>query len=131
MNFGIIGCGGIADRRTIPGMIESDEVKITAVQDSNFEIARTVAEKYGVDRVCESAAELAGRDDIEAVYIGTPVFAHGAQVMAAADAGKHVLCEKPLALSVRETKKIIEHCDKRGVTLQVGFMMRYHSTNYD
>ena len=126
MDFGIIGCGGIADRRTIPGMIESDEVRITAVQDINGEIARKVAEKYGVDRVCGSAAELAGLDDVEAVYIGTPVFAHGDQVMAAADAGKHVLCEKPLALSVKETEKIIEHCDKRGVTLQVGFMMRYH-----
>jgi predicted dehydrogenase len=70
--------------------------------------------------------DLLGDDDIEAVYIGSPVFVHHDQVTKAADAGKHVLCEKPLGLSADETRRLIEHCERKGVTLQVGFMMRYH-----
>jgi len=126
MNFGIIGCGGIADRRTIPGMIESDKVKILAVEDISKELAKKVSQKYGLTEYTNSEDELLKNDNIQAVYIGSPVFAHAKQVMKAADAGKHILCEKPLALSTRETEKIIEYCEKKNITLQIGFMMRYH-----
>ncbi len=126
MNFGIIGCGGIADRRTIPGMIESDKVKILAVEDISEELAKKVSQKYGVTEYTTSEDKLLKNDNIQAVYIGAPVFAHTEQIIKAADAGKHILCEKPLALSTRETEKIIEYCEKKNVALQVGFMMRYH-----
>jgi predicted dehydrogenase len=60
------------------------------------------------------------------VYIGTPLWVHGEQIRKAADAGKHILCEKPLAISIKETEKLIDYCEKKRVVLQVGFMMRYH-----
>jgi predicted dehydrogenase len=126
MNFGIIGCGGIADRRTIPGMLQSDKVRILDVQDINGATAKAIAQKYGVGRYSTSESEILTNDDIAAVYIGTPVDVHYDQVINSADAGKHVLCEKPLALTVKESARMIEHCEKKGVVLQVGFMMRYH-----
>ena len=126
MNFGVIGCGGIADRRTIPGMLLSRKVRIVAVEDQNAELARKVADKYKVGAHCTSEDALLKNDDVEAVYIGTPVDVHGEQIKKSADAGKHVLCEKPLAVSVKETERVIDYCEKKGVVLQVGFMMRYH-----
>jgi len=126
MNFGIIGCGGIADRRTIPAMLQSDKVKILAVQDINAEVAEKVARKYRLNQFFVSEDDILKNYDIEAVYIGSPVDVHYKQVLKSADAGKHILCEKPLARTIMETEKIIEHCTKRGITLQVGFMMRYH-----
>jgi predicted dehydrogenase len=107
-------------------MLESKEVAITAVEDVSGDIAMSVAEKYGVKAHLTSVDDLLGREDVEAVYIGTPVWAHAEQIRKAADAGKHILCEKPLALTIGETGKLIDHCAKRNVTLQVGFMMRYH-----
>jgi predicted dehydrogenase len=126
MNIGVIGCGGIADRRTMPGMLLSKRVRITAVQDAVPETARVIAEKYGVERRYTDDGELVRDDSVEAVYIGTPVFAHGPQIARAADAGKHILCEKPLALTVKETERVVDHCRKKNVILQTGFMMRYH-----
>ena len=126
MKFGIIGCGGIADRRTIPGMLKSDRVEIIAVEDVSEELSSNIAKKYSVERYCTNEDDLLRNDDVEAVYIGTPVFVHGEQIKKAVDAGKHVLCEKPLCLSIKETEKVIEYCEKKGVVLQVGFMMRYH-----
>jgi predicted dehydrogenase len=126
MKFGIIGCGGIADRRTIPGMLESKNVTITAVEDISEELAKNVAEKYSIDTFYTDVDDLLRNDDIEAVYLGTPVWVHGEQIQKSADAGRHILCEKPLAGSVRETEKLIDYCARKNVTLQVGFMMRYH-----
>jgi len=126
MNFGIIGCGGIADRRTIPGMIKSNEVNLIAIQDINPEAVERVAKKYGIPKKYTSEDELLSNNDIEAVYIGTPVYLHGTQIKKAADAGKHILCEKPLCLTEKETEEIINYCYKKDMVLQVGFMMRYH-----
>jgi len=121
MNFGIIGCGGIADRRTIPGMLKSNKIDVVAVEDASEIITKKIAKKYNIF----NEDDLMRDDTIEAVYIGTPLYIHSEQVIKAADFGKHILCEKPLAISIEETKKIIEYCYKKNVTLQVGFMMRY------
>lgn len=126
MNFGIIGCGGIADRRTIPGMLESDRVKVVAVEDISEELTQMVAKKYGVGKTFTNEDDLLRVGDIDAVYIATPVYTHEDQIRKVADAGKHILCEKPLCLTVQKTEKVISYCKNRGVTLQVGFMMRYH-----
>jgi predicted dehydrogenase len=107
-------------------MIKSDKVQIVAVEDVSEEITKSVAQKYGVQTTYTDEDELLRDDAIDAVYIGTPAHVHTDQVRKAADAGKHILCEKPLAISVRETEKIIDYCGAKGVTLQVGFMMRYH-----
>ncbi len=64
MNFGIIGCGGIADRRTIPGMIKSNKVKIVAVEDISEDLSKKVAQKYGVSSFYTEEDELLKNDEV-------------------------------------------------------------------
>ena len=126
MNIGIIGCGGIADRRTIPELIKSTKLKVVAVQDINQKCVENIAEKYKVDSCSTKEDDIISDENVEAVYIATPLHIHTAQIKKAADYGKHVLCEKPLANTLKETEEVIDYCEKKGVILQVGFMMRYH-----
>ena len=71
-----------------------------------------------------SAEDMLNDPDIDAVYIASPVFLHAQQAMAAADAGKHILIEKPLAMTAAEGQKVVEHCREKGVLIAASFMMR-------
>jgi len=126
MNIGIIGCGGIADRRTIPEIIKSPNIKLVAIQDIQYSIVKNVAQKFNISSYYTNEEDLLKNKDIEAVYIATPLYAHGLQLINAANHNKHVLCEKPLAFTIKETEEIINYFIKKDLTLQVGFMMRYH-----
>lgn len=125
VKWGVIGCGGIADRRTIPGMMEAENAELIAVMDSNKESSERVKEKYGVKYAFDRAEDLLALDEIEAVYIASPVFCHLEQVTMAAKAKKHILLEKPMGLDVKEAEKINEICKTEGVKLGVGLMMRF------
>ena len=127
IKWGIIGCGGIADRRTLPGMMLAENAECYAVMDANKEAAERVKEKYGAKYAFTDFNELLKLDEIEAVYIASPVFAHKEQAYAAAKAKKHILLEKPLGLTLQDSIDIIELCEKEGVKLGVGLMMRYHA----
>ena len=127
IRWGVIGCGGIADRRTIPGMMLADNAELVAVMDTNKEIAEKVADKYGAKYSFDNEDELLALNEIDAVYIATPVFCHKDQCVKAAKAKKHILLEKPMGLTVAESKEIAGFCEKEGVKLGVGFMMRFHS----
>ena len=127
IKWGIIGCGGIADRRTLPGMMLAENAQCYAVMDANKEAAERVKEKYGAKYAFTDFNELLKLDEIEAVYIASPVFAHKEQAYAAAKAKKHILLEKPLGLTLQDSIDIIELCEKEGVKLGVGLMMRYHA----
>jgi len=128
MKWGIIGCGGIADRRTIPGLVLSDIAKCHAVMDLNEEAVARVKEKYGAETGCTDVDTLL-KQDIEAVYIATPVGCHKEQAFKAADAGVHILLEKPMGLTTDDAKEIADYCQKKGVKLGVGFMMRFHDVH--
>jgi predicted dehydrogenase len=126
--WGVIGAGGIADRRTIPeGIMPSTRCELAAVMDADGDRVRQVAQKYGVKRATTNLAELLSWDDVQAVYIGTPVYLHAQQAIAAAQARKHILCEKPLAMSAAECRRIVTAAQANGVKLAVGYMMRFHS----
>ena len=127
IKWGVIGCGGIADRRTIPGMMLSNNAELIAVMDSNMNAAKSCKEKYNAKYAFDNIEELLKIDEIEAVYIASPVFCHKEQAIAAAKARKHILIEKPIGLSVSEAEEIAEICKKEGVKLGVGLMMRFHS----
>lgn len=126
IKWGVIGCGGIADRRTIPGMMKAGNAVLTAVMDRNVALAKTVGEKYNVASVCDGVEELL-KQDIDAVYIATPVFCHKEQAVAAIRAGKHVLMEKPVGLTVEEAKELRDIAVEEGVKLGVALMMRFHT----
>ena len=126
IKWGVIGCGGIADKRTIPGMLKAKNAVLVAVMDVNVALAKKVREKYNVPVVCESIEEILGQD-IDAVYIATPVFCHRDQAIAAIRAGKHVLIEKPVGLTAEEAKELRDMAKAANVKLGVGMMMRFHT----
>lgn len=127
VKWGVIGCGGIADRRTIPGMMLADNAELVAVMDANPEFAEKVREKYNAKYAFTDMNELLAIDEIEAVYIASPVTFHKEQAFAAAKAKKHILIEKPVSLTSEEAKEIADFCKAEGVKLGVGFMMRFHA----
>ena len=127
IKWGVIGCGGIADRRTIPGMMLAENAELVAVMDANLQAAERVKEKYNAQYAFDNIEELLAIDEIQAVYIASPVFCHKEQAFAAAKAKKHILLEKPMALTSEESKEIAAFCKQEGVKLGVGLMMRFHS----
>lgn len=128
MKWGVIGCGGIAEKRTIPGFMLSDIAECYAVMDLNKDAVERVKEKYGIKEGCTDIDELLALD-IDAVYIATPVGCHKDNVFKAADAGKHILLEKPMGITPAVAEEITEYCKKKGVKLGAGFMMRFHDVH--
>ena len=127
VKFGVIGAGGIAYRKTIPGMLEAENIELEAVMD--VENIDAIANDFGVNKAYSTAADLLADDAIEAVYIASPVELHLEQILAAAKAGKHVLCEKPLTLTLPEAEQAVKACADNGVFLQEGYMMKFHGAH--
>jgi predicted dehydrogenase len=126
LRWGVIGCGGIARRRTIPeGIVPAANAALAAVFDTDAGANAEVAARFGA-RACGSAAELL-EERIGAVYIASPAGAHFHQALECAAAGKHVLCEKPLGLSVAEAEEMAARFRAAGLQLGTGLMMRFHS----
>lgn len=127
IKWGVIGCGGIADRRTLPGMMLADNAELIAVMDAYMPAAEKCKEKYNAKYAFDKMEDVLAIDEIQAVYIASPVFCHKEQAMAAADAGKDILIEKPVGLTAAEAEEIAAYCESKGVKMGVGFMMRFHS----
>jgi predicted dehydrogenase len=125
VRWGVIGAGGIADRRTIPGMMLCDNAELVAVMEINMELAEKCRAKWGCKKAYDSEAALLADPEVDAVYIASPVFLHAKQAMAAADAGKHILIEKPLAMTAEEGQKVVDYCKEKGVLIAAGLMMRF------
>ena len=124
IKWGVIGSGGIAKRRTIPeGISKANNAELSIVFDIDAQANAEVAKDFGA-RQAASIGEMLDAD-IEAVYIATPAHLHSDQVRASAKAGKHVLCEKPLGMTVAEAEEMIEVCKQIGVKLGCAFMMRF------
>ncbi len=124
IKWAVIGSGGIARRRTIPeGIVKAQNAELAVVFDTNQAANAEVAKEYRVKQA-RSIDELleAGSD---AVYVATPAHVHAEQVRACAEAGKHVLCEKPLGMTVAEAKEMISLCRKKRIKLGCAFMMRF------
>jgi len=124
IKWGVIGSGGIAKRRTIPeGISKAGNAELSIVFDIDEQVNAEVAEKFGAGQAASIEELLDG--DIDAVYIATPACLHTEQVRACAKAGKHVLCEKPLGMTVAEAEEMIELCKQASVKLGCAFMMRF------
>jgi predicted dehydrogenase len=124
--WGVLGSGGIARRRTIPeGICPADNAELVAVYDVDGPVNQEVADEFG-GKACSSEDELLA-SECDAVYVATPANLHCSQVERAAKAGKHVLCEKPLGMTLEEGHRILAACRENGVKLGTGFMMRFHA----
>ncbi len=130
VKWGVIGACGIADRRTIPeGIIPAKNAELVAIMDVDEKRLRNVAKKYGNVRCYTKEEDLLENREIEAVYIATPTYLHYKQVLLAAKAKKHILCEKPMAMNLKQAQEMIEVCKENKVKLTLDYMMRYHSYN--
>jgi predicted dehydrogenase len=127
IKWGVIGAGGIADRKTIPGMLQAANSELVHVMD--VKNAAAIADKHGVPRCSDRVEDLLADEEVDAVYIATPVMYHFEQIRAAAEAGKHILCEKPLTMTSEQAHEAVALCDANGVKLQEGYMMRFHGAH--
>jgi predicted dehydrogenase len=124
IKWGVIGSGGIARRRTIPeGIAKAQNAELSVVFDIDQQANAEVAKEYDAAQA-ESVNALLDAD-CDAVYVATPAHVHAEQVRACTEAGKHVLCEKPLGMTVAEAEQMIALCRQKGVKLGCAFMMRF------
>lgn len=124
LRWGLIGCGDIARKRIAPALRDLDECELVAVSRARTELAESFAREFGARRWYGRWQELLADDEVDAVYIATPVHLHAEQTIAAAAAGKHVLCEKPMARSVAECDRMIDAY--RGTKLKLGVAYYRH-----
>ncbi|MDT8859228.1 Gfo/Idh/MocA family oxidoreductase [Alkalihalobacillus sp. MEB130] len=124
LKMGIIGAGGIAQDRHIPAyQLISDKVSIEAVCDVNMATAQSVAEKFGIPKVYTDYSELFS--EVDAITICTPNKFHAEITIAALEAGVHVLCEKPMAMTTKECEAMIEAANESGKVLSIGYHYRF------
>lgn len=126
LRVGIVGCGEAAQIMHLPSLrFLSDLFEVTAVCDLSATVAERVGEEWSVPvRVTDPASAVA-LDEVDAVLVATPDAHHAAVALAAIAAGKHVLVEKPLCLTLREADEIVAAQAAAGVVVQVGYMRRY------
>ena len=125
LGLGLIGCGSIAQESHLPAISQIRTAKLVAVTDIDSAKAEAAAKKFGSARVCEDYEELLEFEGVEAVDICAPTKAHAEIAVAAANAGKHVLCEKPIALTLEEADRMISACHKNQVKLMIAHSRRF------
>ena len=121
--IGIIGCGKIAQVRHIPEYAEHPEAKLLGFYDINLERAGALAAKHG-GTAYATVEELLANPDIQVVSICAANFAHAELTIAALRAGKHVLCEKPMAITLEECEAMVAEANKAGKYLMIGHNQR-------
>ncbi len=126
VRWGILGAGFIADYQFIPAVKASPRGEVVAVAARDADRAAAFAQRHAIPRSVAGYERLISDPDVEAVYVALPNSAHAEWTMAAAAAGKHVICEKPLARDAREAAVVVEACARAGVALAECFVYRYH-----
>jgi 1,5-anhydro-D-fructose reductase (1,5-anhydro-D-mannitol-forming) len=124
LGWGLIGASDIAKTRMIEAINGEPDSRVVAVMSKNEERAKRYADENGIPRHYTSVEGLLADPDVEVVYISTTNERHKAEVTAAAKAGKHVLCEKPLALSVADAREMVESCKQARVVLGTNHHLR-------
>jgi predicted dehydrogenase len=126
LRLGILSTADIARAKAVPGFRQADRVEVVAIASRDEPRARQVAAELGIDRAHGSYAALLADDAVDAVYIPLPNHLHLEWTIAAVRAGKHVLCEKPLALTADDAQRMVEAANAAGVRLMEAFMYRLH-----
>jgi 1,5-anhydro-D-fructose reductase (1,5-anhydro-D-mannitol-forming) len=129
LRWGIIGAGTIGREWMAPAIAAQPDGVLVAIASSEPERAARFAQDLGVPKVHQSVADLLADPDIDVVYISTTNEWHKPQTLAAAAAGKHVLCEKPLALSLDDAREMMAACDSAGVVLGTNHHLRNAATH--
>lgn len=126
LGWGILGTAGIADRAICPAIAQTDGADLVAVLSRDRPRGEEFARRHGGARVFTDYDKLLADADVDVVYVASPNALHADQVVAAAAAGKHVFCDKPLATSVEDARRAVEACQAAGVKLGINFQTRHH-----
>jgi predicted dehydrogenase len=126
LGWGVLGCGDITDKRVAPAINAQEGSRLVSFHSRTAARAEDFARRHGSARWTASREELLADPEVGAVYVATEHHRHCEDTVAAAEAGKHVLCEKPMANSVAECRRMIEACRANGVALQVAYYRRYY-----
>ncbi|ARA92417.1 hypothetical protein AWN76_004035 [Rhodothermaceae bacterium RA] len=125
VRWGLIGAGDVAEHKGGPALYTASHSRLVAVMSRREERARSFAERHGADRYYTDLDALLADEEVDAVYIATPPHVHCELTERVAAAGKHVLCEKPMAMTVAECRRMIEACDAAGVQLMIAYYRRF------
>src|SRR5688572_4269027 len=126
LRMGILSTANIATVKVIPGMRRAERVDVVAIASRDAARSRAVADRLGIPTAHGSYEGLLADPDVDAVYIPLPNHLHAEWTIAAARAGKHVLCEKPLAMTAADAERMVEACRAAGVLFMEAFMYRLH-----
>ena len=125
LNFAIVGCGGITLQNHLPGLALCPETKVVALCDTDASCLQRASQQTGIKAISTNYQEIVCRDDVHAVIIATPNFVHAPIAMAAIDAGKHVMCEKPLAMNYTEAMQMCHAAEAKGLRHMTAFTYRF------
>lgn len=131
IGWGIVGIGRHAGRSMAPAINRASNTEFVAVCSRSLDRAKAFAAGHKVKRSYDSFREMLKDPELDALYIATPNSLHAEQTIQAAEAGKHVLCEKPMALIVADCERMIEACHKNGVKLGIDFQNRHHPAHVE
>jgi predicted dehydrogenase len=126
LKWGLIGAGDIARKRIAPALRGLENCELVSVSRSRAELAESFAREFGVKKWFADWREQVRDDEIEAVYLATPVFLHREQTVYAAEQGKHILCEKPMALDVAECDEMLAACRANNVKLGIAYYRHFY-----
>lgn len=126
IRWGVLGAAKIAIQKVIPAMRASESGVVHAIASRSSDKAAEVATALGIPNAYGSYEELLADEEVEAVYVPLPNNLHAPWTVNAAESGKHVLCEKPLAMTASEARQMVDACERSGVRLMEGFMYRLH-----
>ncbi len=126
IRWGLIGCGDIARKRVADALVDTTDSQLVAACRRDSKKLADFAAQYQVERTYTDAEALIQDPNIDAVYIATPVYLHLPQTLASAAAGKHVLVEKPMAMSVPECRQMVDACNQHNVKLSVAYYRRFY-----
>jgi predicted dehydrogenase len=126
IRWGLIGCGDISRKRVAPALRDISGCELVAVNRARSELAEEFAVEFGARRWYSNWRELISDREIDAIYVATPVYLHAEQTIAAAGAGKHILCEKPMAMNVAECDRMIDTCRSNGVKLSIAYYRHFY-----
>lgn len=127
IRVGIIGCGGIANGKHMPSLKKVENCQMVAFCDIILERAEKAKEEYGTEdaKVYEDYKELLKDESIDVVHVCTPNHSHSFITVDSLESGKHVMCEKPMAINSAEAKKMLDAAERTGKLLTIGYQSRF------
>jgi predicted dehydrogenase len=124
VRWGILGFGDVVERKSGKAFSQAPGSRLVAVMARNPEKAAAYAARHGVVKWFSKAEDLIADDEVDAVYIATPPYLHAPQTIAIAERGKHILCEKPMAMNLSECDDMIRAAEENGVQLMIAYYRR-------